>query len=131
MLLFIVFIENAGLLFVKVMKALHILHLDNQEMKRKLQDIEAMLVANGLNLDLPRTFGEKHELSLPIPNLEAFQEFDNRLKSDSSFRYEFVGSQICIILFKQMPSYMYVLNNNIYFYIYLLVTTIILIVAQL
>ena len=66
------------------MKALHILNLDNQEMKRKLQDIEAMLVANGVNLDLPRTFGEKHELSLPMPNLEAFQEFDNRLKSDSS-----------------------------------------------
>ena len=62
------------------MKALHILHLDNQEMKIKLQDIQDMLVANGVNIDLPRTFGEKHELSLPMPNLETIQEFDSQLE---------------------------------------------------
>ena len=55
-------------------------------MKRKMQDIEAVLIANGVNLDAPRTFGEKHELSLPMPNLEAFQEFNNQLKSYSSRR---------------------------------------------
>ena len=58
-----------------------------------------MLLSNGVNLDLPRTFGEKYTLSLPMPNLDAFQEFDSRLKSDYAFRYEFVSSQICIILF--------------------------------
>ena len=51
-----------------------------------MQDIEAVLIANGVNLDAPRTFGEKHELSLPMPNLEAFQEFNNQLKSYSSRR---------------------------------------------
>ena len=60
-------------------------------MQRKLRDLEAAVTSSNKNNDLPRTFAEKYDLSLPISTIEDFLSMKSSLQSDVSFKAEFVS----------------------------------------
>ncbi|XP_043473226.1 uncharacterized protein LOC122505577 [Leptopilina heterotoma] len=81
--------ENPLLIQSRIIKALHILHVEIKDASRELRDIKAILIANGSNEELPKTFAEKYNIELPFGTLNEFQSMDMDLKTNKTFRHEF------------------------------------------
>lgn len=77
-------------LFSRIMTALQALHLDQLETQRRLTMLERTMSTNGSN-DLPSSFADKYNLSLPLSSIEDFEIFESSLKNDSNCRKDLVS----------------------------------------
>ncbi|XP_033224241.1 uncharacterized protein LOC117177548 isoform X3 [Belonocnema kinseyi] len=86
--------KDPDLLNLRIIKCMHVVHLDQLETQRQLKDIDAKLAASIKNDDLPQNFAEKYNLTLPIASIEDFLSMEAALQSYNSFKAGFKNSSI-------------------------------------
>lgn len=73
------------------MKALHIIHIDKQETKRQIKEVD-LKISQGRKV-LAKTFAEKYELILPLETIDDFIKMETSLESNIGFKADFVSGK--------------------------------------
>ena len=87
------FIDDPVLLQLRMIKCLHVIHIDQLETQRRLTDVEVMIPSLNSNGNHSQSFAEKYNLCLPLPTIDDFLTMDSLLKNNLSFKAEFVSKK--------------------------------------
>ncbi|XP_051155834.1 uncharacterized protein LOC127287953 isoform X2 [Leptopilina boulardi] len=89
--------DNPILLFERIVKAIHLLYLEQNELKRLIIDLTPVNANQPLQKSLPELLEEKYCLYIPVKTMEEFEKLNQLILLEKPFRKEFKSSVLVLL----------------------------------